>query len=203
MWALNESWFTVIRSLGTNSCKIQLETLLFLGPNIYIFENAVCKITASLKSQPFCWGLNELTHWGQVMHICISKLNIIGSGNGSLPGRRQAIIWTNAGILLIWTLGTYVSEILSVTHRFSFKKMHSKISSAKWRHFVLSSVCWEGHCIPHPIHRSDLHLRLEIPLNTNCISVPSKETYRKSIADYEIHYTDITWALSCHNSLAS
>ena len=45
-------------------------------------------------------------------HICISKLNIIGSDNGLLPDRRQAIIWTNAGILLIWTLGRNYSEML-------------------------------------------------------------------------------------------
>ena len=46
-----------------------------------------------------------------MMHICISKLSI-GSDNGLLPGRRQAIIWTNAGILLIRPLGTNFSEIL-------------------------------------------------------------------------------------------
>ena len=34
-------------------------------------------------------------------HIFIGKLTIIGSNNGLSPGRRQAIIWTNAGILLI------------------------------------------------------------------------------------------------------
>ena len=45
-------------------------------------------------------------------HICVSKLTIIGSENDLSPGRRQAIIWTNAGILLIWTLGTNFSEIL-------------------------------------------------------------------------------------------
>ena len=39
------------------------------------------------------------------MHICISKQAIIGSDNGLAPGRHQAIIWTNAGILLIHTLG--------------------------------------------------------------------------------------------------
>ena len=33
--------------------------------------------------------------------LCVSNLTIIGSDNGSSPGRRQAIIWTNAGILLI------------------------------------------------------------------------------------------------------
>ena len=31
------------------------------------------------------------------MHICVDKLTIIGSDNGLSPGRRQAIIWTNAG----------------------------------------------------------------------------------------------------------
>ena len=32
-------------------------------------------------------------------HIYVGKLTIIGSDNGLLPGRIQAIIWTNAGIL--------------------------------------------------------------------------------------------------------
>ena len=70
-------------------------------------------------------------------HICVGNLTIIGSGNGLSPGWRQAIIWTNAGILLIRTLGTNVSEILSEIHTFSFKKMHLKVSSAKWRLFRL------------------------------------------------------------------
>ena len=42
-----------------------------------------------------------LTHWGGVTHICVGKLTSIGSDNGLSPGRRQAIIWTNAGILLV------------------------------------------------------------------------------------------------------
>ena len=78
-----------------------------------------------------------LTHWGRVRHICVSKLPTIGSDNGLLPGRRQAIIWTNAGILLIGPLGTKFSEILIEIHTFSFKKMHLKILSRKWRPFCL------------------------------------------------------------------
>ena len=70
-------------------------------------------------------------------HICVSELPIIGSDNGLSPGQRQAIIWTNAGILLFRTLGTNFSEILSEIHTFSFKKMHLKMSSAKWRTFCL------------------------------------------------------------------
>ena len=46
-----------------------------------------------------------LTHWGRVTLICIGNLTIIGSDNDLSPGRRQAIIWTNAGILLIGPLG--------------------------------------------------------------------------------------------------
>ena len=78
-----------------------------------------------------------LTHWGRVTHICISNLSIIGSDNGLSPDRRQAIIWTNAGILLIGPLGTNFSEILIGIQTFSFKKMHLKMSSAKWRPLCL------------------------------------------------------------------
>ena len=78
-----------------------------------------------------------LIHWGWVMHICISEPNIIGSDNGLSPGRRQAIIWTNAGILLIGPLGTNFSEILIKIITFSFKKMYLKMSSAKRQPFCL------------------------------------------------------------------
>ena len=54
----------------------------------------------SATYQPFYLSLNVLTHWGGVTHICVSRLTIIGSDNGLSPDRRQAIIWTNAGILL-------------------------------------------------------------------------------------------------------
>ena len=43
----------------------------------------------------------QLTHWGRVTHICVGNLTIIGPDNGLSPNRRQAIFWTNAGILLI------------------------------------------------------------------------------------------------------
>ena len=51
-----------------------------------------------------------LTQWGRVTDICIGKLTIIASDNGLSPEPRQAIIWTNAGILLIGPLGTNFCE---------------------------------------------------------------------------------------------
>ena len=76
-----------------------------------------------------------LTHWGRVTHICVNKLTIIGADNGLSPGWRQAIIWTNDGILLIGPLGTNCSEILIEIYIFSFKKMHLKMSSGNWQPF--------------------------------------------------------------------
>ena len=96
----------------------------------------------SAKWQPFCLSLNVLsmllTHYGQVTHICVGELTIIVSDNGLSPGRRQAIIWTNAGILLIGPYGTNFSEILIKILTFSYKKMSLKVSSAKWWPFCLS-----------------------------------------------------------------
>ena len=90
------------------------------------------------------WGV-LLTHWGRVTHICVSKLTIIGSDNGLSPDRRQAIIWTNAGLLLIGPLGTNFSEILIEILTFSFKKMRLKVSSAKGGPFCLGLNMLMGH----------------------------------------------------------
>ena len=78
-----------------------------------------------------------LAHWGRVTHICVGKQTIIGPDNGLSPSQRQAIIWTNAGILLIQTLGTHFSEIFSEIPTFSFKKPHVKMSSVKRLPFCL------------------------------------------------------------------
>ena len=86
-----------------------------------------------------------LTHWGRVTHICVGKPTIIGSDNGLSPERRQAIIWTNAGILLIGPLGTNFSEILIEIQTFSLKKIRLKRSSAKCCSFRLGLnvlTCW-------------------------------------------------------------
>ena len=70
-------------------------------------------------------------------HICVSKLTIIGSDNGLAPGRRQAIIETNSGILLIKPVGKNLNDLSIRIQTFSFKKMHLKMSSAKWYPFCL------------------------------------------------------------------
>ena len=85
------------------------------------------------------WDL--LTHWARVTHICVGKSTIIASDNGLAPDRRQAIIWTNTGILLIGPLETYFSEILIGIQNFSFMKMHLKCRLRNVVHFVSASLC--------------------------------------------------------------
>ena len=87
-----------------------------------------------------------LTHWSWVMHICISNLTFIGSDNGLSPGRHQAIIWTNAGILWIGPLGINFSENWIRIQTFSFQKMHLKMLSVKWCPFCLglNVFTWMG-----------------------------------------------------------
>ena len=118
-----------------------------------------------------------LTHWGQVTHICVSKLTTIGSDNGLSPGRCQAIIWINARILFIQTLGTNCSEILGKIHSFSFKKMQLKMLSAKGHLFSLSlNELTQATCMGH-------HGDTGAITSIVSISTQSKETVNK-IKDY-------------------
>ena len=83
-------------------------------------------------------------------HICFDKLTIIGSDNGLSPGWRQAIISSNAGILLIGPLGTNFSEILIKIYTFSFNEMHLKLLSSKRRPFCLGlNVLINGGQLQH------------------------------------------------------
>ena len=88
--------------------------------------------------------ISVLTHWGRVTHICVSKLNIIGSDHGLSPGRGQAIIWTNNGTLLIYLLpyiyiyiyiyGSLLGKLMygqDQIHKI-YQKMNLKIEFAKW-----------------------------------------------------------------------
>ena len=142
---------------------------------------------------------SELTHWGRVTHICVSKLTIIDSDNGLSPGRRQAIIWTNAGIWLIRTLGTNFSKILGEIHSFSFSKMYLKMSSAKWRLFglglieltrdhksrtlFLTTMTSQTQMVPTVNHLNDNHSKQVTHLIDDG-SVSSENVYRKRVPPY-------------------
>ena len=135
----------------TSSCQVNIH------PDIYFFIVALfysiytkcfsdllytihytCLYSLFFTHMSIAW---QLTHWGRATHICFSKLTIIGSDTGLSPGRRQAIIWTNTGILLIGTLGTNFSEILSKICAFHSRKCIWICRLRNGTHFVSASMC--------------------------------------------------------------
>ena len=131
--------FNKIQSLR-NHMALHAKLLLTVGHASYVsftcFQTLVCIVNICEK---ISWHQdhNVLTHWGWVTHICIRKQTTTASDKGLFPGRCQAIIWTNAGILLIGPLGTNFSETLVQIHICSFKKMHLKMLSGQWPPFCL------------------------------------------------------------------
>ena len=57
---------------------------------------------------------------------------MFGSDNGLAPGRRQAIIWSNAGILVIGPLWTNFSEML-IEYMYIFIYIYIYIRKSIWK----------------------------------------------------------------------
>ena len=117
-----------------------------------------------------------LTHWGPVTHIYIGNLIIIDSDNGLLPGRCQAIIWTNAGILLIGPLGTNCSEIWIEILTFSFKKINVFESVVCEIAAILSQPqCVKTECSLNILTCKKHELATSYPNVTNILSLWARE----------------------------
>ena len=130
----------IFKCYGYNQCVhiiIIFPMTSFNMTDDFYWHTGMTRVNLSVL-QHCMWYFNSLRP--SDIYICISKPIIIGSDNGLSPDRRQAIIWTNAGILLIVSLGTNFSEILIEIHTFSFRKMHFKLSSAEWRPFCCCCV---------------------------------------------------------------
>ena len=130
--------------LDTGPLFTKKDLVLHRYRNPHYKPETVWRLSQVYNGNPYTDKMHLLTHWGRATYICISNLTIIGSDNGLLPGRRQAISWTNAGILLFRTLGTNFSEILSEIYTFSFMKMHLKMLSAKWQPFCSGGDAQDG-----------------------------------------------------------
>ena len=115
-------------------------------------------------------------------HICVSKLTINGSDNGLLPGWRQAIIWTNAGISLIGASQRNFNEILIEICTFSFKKIHLKMPSGKWQPFCLGvnvlTLFLHGNSLLFGNTNVEQWGRDVVPTEPGCVS-PSWYTRRR------------------------
>ena len=90
------------------------------------------------------WACLVLIHWDRVKHICATNLGHRWFRWWLVAWRRQAIICTNDGLLLIWPLGTNFVENLIGIYPFSLEKMHLKMSSVRNWPLCLGLNVWSG-----------------------------------------------------------
>ena len=121
---LNQCWLFIIETRGHLVHGNFAETVLHITRN-KMFENHIW-----YQKILYFPGTKELTHSGRVTHICVSRLTITGSDNDLSPGQSQAIIWTNAGILLIGPVTNFSENLIEILTS-SFTKMRLNVSSAK------------------------------------------------------------------------
>ena len=89
--------------------------LLSSNMSVSIYENTMCRsknisLTSRWKMQIYSNLIEIAARAAQSVYLGYQR-NSLRPNDGLSPIRRQAIIWTNAGILLIWPLGTNFSEI--------------------------------------------------------------------------------------------
>ena len=123
------------QSIHSLVCHISTEDFMLRCANIVGLSGINITITAKWNDHK-----DIIIHWGRVTHICVSKLTIISSDNGLSHRRRQAIIWTNSGILLIGPFGTNFSEILVGIQTFRSEKCTWKCRLCYSVHFVSASM---------------------------------------------------------------
>ena len=107
-------------------------------------------------------GPSELTHWGRVTHICVSKLTIIVSDNGLAPTRRQAIIWNNDGYLnqcwdfVNWTFGNKLQWNFNRNSHIFIQE--NPFENVVWK---MASIFSRPQCV-HTLWPGSLHMASDI-----------------------------------------
>ena len=122
--------------------KIDLESSIS-----WIFEYDHLHLCLIYRGIFYCF--HHWTHWSWVTHVCVANLNIIFSCDGLSLSRRQAIIRTNAGIVIIVTLGTNCSEIL-IKFKYLFEIFFENIvfetlSISYWPQRVKNTFVWHNN----------------------------------------------------------
>ena len=149
-----------------NLCGILCRPYLSMRENMKMPLDKYSALVMYNETERHPSRLQALAALNSLRHICVSKLTIIASDNDLSPGRRQAIIWTSAGILFIGPLGTNFSEILIEIITSSFKKMRLKVSFTKWRTCCLglNVLRWSASPMCKQWRQSRQHDHLSVPM---------------------------------------
>ena len=143
-------------------------------------------------------ALPMLIHWGQVTHICVNNLAIIGSDHGLSPGQRQAIIWTNAGISSIKLFGTNFTDNGIGIDTFSSRKCIWKCCLENSSHFVSASMCKVDTTVVlwHAMHFVNLlHISRGNVINQSISRMGlSKHRQRRQVQVVQGSYSHCQWS---------
>ena len=106
--------------------------------SMYFSESFHVSTWPNLVGSTHLYSISVEALSNSLRHICVGDLVTIGLDNGLSPGRRQAIIWIYAVIVLIGLFGNKLQWNLIWNRKFPFKKMHLGMSAAKRWPFWLS-----------------------------------------------------------------
>ena len=112
------------------------------------------------------------THWGRMTHICIGNLTIIDWC--------QAIIWTNAGILLIGPLKTNFSEIFAEIITFSKENLFESV------------VCEMAAILSRP--------QCFNKIDCNSVGVWYSPASCDHLATFKVMYWSLKWLIYTHSN---
>ena len=118
----------------SGSTLAQVMACCLTAPSHYLNQ---CWLITCIKNVYFHWE-----HWFGEALQGPSLRTRIGSDNGLLPIWHQAVNWTNAGLLLIWSLDINFSEILVKIQNFLFMKKYSKCCLWNGSHVIQGEISW-------------------------------------------------------------
>ena len=160
----------------------------------------LCEGNSSLRKGPVIWKMFPfddiimknfvatdmllLTHWGRAYMRRYTNQHWFRLS----LGRRRAIIWTNAGMLLIETF----SEILIEIQTFSLPKIYLKMSFAKFRPICLSLNVLRWNRMRFVSNYSFMVIVLTIMQLPKC--------HKRKPDSSKLHSVEILWQYRCFNS---
>ena len=120
------------------------------------------------------------------MYTLVNQV-IFGSDNGLSPVRHQAIIWTNAGILLIRNLGTNFSEILNIQEN-TFENVVCEMATILYRPKCANCSVWsQSNDTLWSVQNNNLQSQLAIegggfesPSGRDILFLKNTDTFRKT-----------------------
>ena len=124
---------TCVSALFKTHCgNVDTSLFVFCGIHLRAFSQLVPELLLSIIN---------LTHWGRVTHICVSKHYTICSDNGLSPRRRQAIIWTNAFFRWNLTRNLYI-----FTQENAFENVVRKLTAILSRPQCVKKYTYKTYC---------------------------------------------------------